>query len=328
MTEAAMTEPVRIGAAQRPLPDLGRVGYGGADLGNLYRPMNDDEAWAVLDAAWDSGIRYFDTAPHYGLGLSERRLGAFLATKPRSEYVLSTKVGRRLQPSPETAAGLDTANHYAVPASLRRVWDFSPDGVRRCLDDSLDRLGLDAVDVLFVHDPDESDDPARRDGRRGGGAGGAARGGSGRRCGGRLQVHGGAGGRRTHRVPGRRHGGRPLHAARAAGARRAVPPCARRSGSTSSPPGVFNSGLLAAPAPGPHAKYEYAEVPPDVLGRALRLEAVCAEYDVALPVAALQFVLRRHLSAASSSAAPSRVTSGRTSSASAPLCPTRCGSGS
>src|SRR5918996_1608207 len=119
--------------------------------------MSDEDAWAVLEAAWESGIRYFDTAPHYGLGLSERRLGAFLATKPRAEYVISTKAGRLLRPSPETADRLDDPNQFAVSASLRRVWDFSAGGIRASLEESLERLGLDRVDVLYLHDPDEHD---------------------------------------------------------------------------------------------------------------------------------------------------------------------------
>ena len=129
-------------AAGRGLPP-GPLGYGAANLGNLYTAMTDDEAWAVLEAAWDGGIRYFDTAPHYGLGLSERRLGAFLATKPRQQFVVSTKAGRLLRPSPETAHLLDRANDFAVPAELQRVWDFSRDGIRRSLGESLQRLGLD-----------------------------------------------------------------------------------------------------------------------------------------------------------------------------------------
>jgi D-threo-aldose 1-dehydrogenase len=135
--------------------ELGQLGYGAADVGNLYRAMSDEEARAVLEAAWDSGVRYFDTAPHYGLGLSERRLGAFLATKPRAQFVVSTKAGRLLRPSPETADRQD--DQFAVPASLRRVWDFSAAGIRASLEESLERLGLSRVDVLYLHDPDEHD---------------------------------------------------------------------------------------------------------------------------------------------------------------------------
>src|SRR5699024_2052727 len=118
---------------------------------------SDDDAHAVLEAAWDAGVRYFDTAPHYGLGLSERRLGAFLATKPRDELVLSTKAGRLLVPNPGGEDELDLANSFHAPSILRREWDFSFDGVRRSIEASLDRLGLDAIDLVYLHDPERSD---------------------------------------------------------------------------------------------------------------------------------------------------------------------------
>src|SRR6476620_11638645 len=105
------------------LPALTRLGYGAANVGNLFRELSDDQAWAILDAAWESGIRYYDTAPHYGLGLSERRLGAFLQTKPRDEFVVSTKAGRLLRPNPD-AKELDT-DGFHVPGTLHREWDFS-----------------------------------------------------------------------------------------------------------------------------------------------------------------------------------------------------------
>ena len=98
-----------------------RLGYGAANLGNMYRELTDDAASDILQAAWDAGVRYFDTAPHYGLGLSERRLGAFLATKPRGEYLVSTKVGRLLRPNPEGAGTLDLDNSFVVPADVKRV---------------------------------------------------------------------------------------------------------------------------------------------------------------------------------------------------------------
>ena len=112
-----------------------RLAYGAANLGNLYRELSDEDAWAILDAAWEHGVRFYDTAPHYGLGLSERRLGAFLRTKPRDEYVLSTKVGRLLVPNPAGEGALDTDNDFVVPANLRREWDASEAGVRRSLDE-------------------------------------------------------------------------------------------------------------------------------------------------------------------------------------------------
>src|SRR5436305_8390498 len=111
--------------------------FGAAPIGNAFGAVSEADAHAAVDAAWDAGVRYFDTAPHYGLGLSERRLGKALASRPRAEYVISTKVGRRLEPLP-AAAGRDT-DGFDVPATHRRVWGFSRDGVRRSLEPSLDR---------------------------------------------------------------------------------------------------------------------------------------------------------------------------------------------
>src|ERR1700754_4446987 len=123
----------------RRLPNgtpLTELGFGAAQLGNLYRETTEDEAEQAVAAAWDGGIRYFDTAPHYGLGLSERRLGRALRDRPRDEYVLSTKVGRLLVPSPETAAQRDD-HGFDVPATFRREWDFSRDGILRSIESSL-----------------------------------------------------------------------------------------------------------------------------------------------------------------------------------------------
>ena len=129
------------------------LAFGAATVGNLYREVSDERAWAVLDAAWQAGIRHFDTAPHYGIGLSERRLGAFLQTKPRDEFVISTKVGRILEPV-TPVEGDDMQHDFAVPKTHVRRYDYSADGIRRSLDDSLERLGLDRVDVLYLHDPE------------------------------------------------------------------------------------------------------------------------------------------------------------------------------
>lgn len=133
--------------------DLPALGFGAAQLGNLYRVTTDEEAAGAVDTAWELGIRYYDTAPHYGVGTSERRLGALLAGRPRSEFVISTKVGRLLVPGPGT--GDDMANAFAVPDDWQRVWDYSADGVRTSHRESLARLGFDAVDILLAHDPEE-----------------------------------------------------------------------------------------------------------------------------------------------------------------------------
>ena len=128
------------------------LGFGTAPLGNLYRAISDEEAQDVLEAAWKVGCRYFDTAPLYGLGLAETRLNQFLRTKKREEYVLSTKVGRLLktcEPDLRTGIGkfFDTPNR-------QEVYDYSYDGVMRSLEFSLERLGIDRVDILFAHDLD------------------------------------------------------------------------------------------------------------------------------------------------------------------------------
>jgi D-threo-aldose 1-dehydrogenase len=130
-----------------PVP-LPRVGLGGGPLGNYLQPISDACAQEVMDTAWESGIRYFDTAPFYGLGLSERRMGRALRERPRSEFVLSTKVGRLVRPGPGDSGG------FAVPGGHHIEWDFTRDGVLRSVSESLDRLGLDHVDILFIHDPD------------------------------------------------------------------------------------------------------------------------------------------------------------------------------
>jgi D-threo-aldose 1-dehydrogenase len=131
--------------ARVQLPPLG---LGGGPLGNYLMPITDEQARAVVDAAWERGIRYFDTAPLYGYGRSERRLGAALRDRPRDAYVVSTKVGRLVRPGPPES-GI-----FAVPPTHRCEWDFSRDGVLRSLEESLARLGLDRVDLLFIHDPD------------------------------------------------------------------------------------------------------------------------------------------------------------------------------
>lgn len=268
---------------------LGPLGHGAADVGNLYRAMTDEQAWSVLEAAWDSGIRYFDTAPHYGLGLSERRLGAFLASRPRGGHVVSTKVGRLLRPSPGTAHRCDD-QQFAVPADHRRVWDLSGDGVRMGLEESLRRLGLDRVDVLYVHDPEEHDlDTALRGAvpelvrmREEG-----------------LVTAVGVGSKSTAALLAAvRTGG--LDIVMVAGrytlleqpaADELLPAC-EAAGVQVVAAAVYNSGLLSAPHPDEGSRYEYAPALPHVLDRVRALERVCTAHGVALPVAALQFALR------------------------------------
>ncbi|MFZ0185517.1 MAG: aldo/keto reductase, partial [Streptosporangiaceae bacterium] len=130
----------------------GSLVFGGAPIGGLYAPVSDEAAAATLQAAWDAGIRAFDTAPHYGVGLSEWRIGDFLAGRPRAEFVVSTKVGRRLVPA---AGPVDGAEQFYDTPALSRVRDYSADGTLRSLEDSLRRLRLDRADIALIHDPDD-----------------------------------------------------------------------------------------------------------------------------------------------------------------------------
>lgn len=135
----------RIGRTKLEVTD---IAFGCASIGNLYRKVEDDEAHEVLDAAWDVGIRYFDTAPHYGRGLSEQRLGRFLSQHRRTDYVISTKVGRVLSRGAPMAA----ADGFVDPLPNAVRYDYSGDGIEASLEGSLARLGIDHVDIAYVHD--------------------------------------------------------------------------------------------------------------------------------------------------------------------------------
>ncbi|MGB5557178.1 MAG: aldo/keto reductase [Paracoccaceae bacterium] len=136
-----------------------KLGFGTAPLGNLYRAISDDEAQTILEMAWAGGVRYYDTAPLYGLGLSETRLNRFLRGKPRDEYVLSTKIGRLLRPTtPDKRDGF--GKWFDVP-SRNEVYDYGYDGTMRSVEFSLERLGVDRVDVLFAHDLDMANHKSR-----------------------------------------------------------------------------------------------------------------------------------------------------------------------
>lgn len=132
--------------------DFTELGFGTAPLGNLYRAISEDDAREALDRAWNAGVRYFDTAPLYGFGLSETRLNQFLRDKPRDEYVLSTKVGRLLTPA--TAETRDGKGKWFNVPSRKEVYDYTYDGVMRSFETSLERLGVDRIDLLFAHDLD------------------------------------------------------------------------------------------------------------------------------------------------------------------------------
>ncbi|MET0596316.1 MAG: aldo/keto reductase [Mesorhizobium sp.] len=273
------------------------LGFGAAPIGNLYRAVSDEEADAVLSAVWDSGCRVFDTAPLYGLGLSETRLNRFLRDKARDSYVLATKVGRVLEVvRPEERTGI--GKFFDVP-SRRERYDYSRDGVLRSFEASLERLGLDRVDILHVHDLD-------------------------------LFTHGTQERLDAHRRTFMQGGHQALVELRDQGVIAAVggginewesaawlaergdfdlfllagrytlleqealenflPMCAAR-GIGLVIGGPFNSGILATGAR-PGAFYNYVEAPPAVMERVARIETVAARHGIALATAALQFPLR------------------------------------
>ena len=272
------------------------LGFGTAPLGNLYRAISDDDAQSILTAAWEGGVRYFDTAPLYGLGLSETRLNRFLRNKPRDDYVLSTKVGRLLAPC-DPSAHTGIGKWFDVPAR-REVYDYSYDGVMRSVEFSMERLGVPRIDILYAHDLD-------------------------------LFVHGTEDVLQGHLRSFVSGGYRALLKLRDQGVIRAfgaglndwrpsqwlaercdmdlfllagrytlleqealesfLPLCeARGIGIVIG--GPYNSGILATGAK-PGAFYNYDPAPPDILARVSRIEAICAQENIRLVDAAFQFPL-------------------------------------
>jgi D-threo-aldose 1-dehydrogenase len=293
MDGAGHGEPSGPDAPPLPSRRLGRsavrvteLAFGGAAIAGLYTEVSEDDAAAAVDAAWAGGIRTFDTAPHYGLGLSERRLGDALRGRPRDAYVLSTKVGRLLEPATAgRQAGRDTEG-FAITASHVRRFDFSADGVRRSLEESLGRLGTDRADIVLIHDPDDHGEQAFRE------AYPALE---------RLRAEGtvraiGAGMNQAAMltrfvtdtdVDVVLVAGRYTLLDQSAG--RELLPAALSRGVPVIAGGVFNSGLLAAPAAG--ATYDYRAAPDELIARARRLAEVCAEFGVPLRAAAARFPL-------------------------------------
>lgn len=276
----------RLADEKRGIPqDLGRLGLGTAGIGNLFDVISDDEAQHIVDAAWEGGIRSFDTAPHYGLGLAERRLGAALARYPRKDFLLSTKVGRLLDPTPENADRMDDEG-FVVPAAYRRVWDPSPAGVRRSLTESLERMGTDWIDIGYLHDPDEYDLeggiatglPALADAKAAGLVRAVGVGSKSVRA---LATAVRSGLCDLIMVAGR------LTILDDSGAE-LIELC-QQHGVGIVNVGVFNSGALAARIPGPELYFEYAPITPERLAALERVHAVCADFGVSVADAALRY---------------------------------------
>ncbi|WP_330351084.1 aldo/keto reductase [Streptomyces sp. NBC_00582] len=264
--------------------EVTELGFGASVIGNLYRVTPAQDATDAIDTAWDNGVRYFDTAPHYGLGLSERRLGAALRDRPREQYVVSSKVGRLLVPN-EQPRGVDSEG-FVVRDDLRRQWDFSRDGVLRSIDATLERTGLDRLDVVYVHDPDdhwrqaaEEALPALAD-LRGQGVIGAI--GAGMNQSAMLARFLRETAADVVMLAGR-------YTLLDQSALDDVLPAAREHGKSVVAVGVFNSGLLSRDRPTPGMKYDYADAPPDLVARALAIAEVCERHGTTLPAAAMAF---------------------------------------
>ncbi|SDH04155.1 D-threo-aldose 1-dehydrogenase [Leifsonia sp. 98AMF] len=282
MTPTLPTRTLRTGT------DLTELGFGAAQLGNLFRETTDEEAQRAVNAAWEEGLRYFDTAPHYGLGLSEHRLGRALRETPRDRFALSSKVGRLLVDSPESADRLDD-DGFVVPASTRRVWDFSRDGILRSVEQSLARLGIDRLDIAYLHDPDDHWEAASTTGvdalvelREQGvvGAIGAGMNQSAmlaefvRRTDVDVVM---VAGRFTLLDPSALDDLLPVAAERGVGVVAAA---------------VYNSGLLSSETIDPAAHFDYGSAPAEVIERARRIAEICRDHGVSLPAAAIQYPLR------------------------------------
>lgn len=261
------------------------LGFGGGPLGGLFEALDDDTAAGALATAYEGGIRYYDTSPHYGIGHSERRIGEYLRQYPRDDYTLSTKVGRLLVPQDPQGRSDDP---FQVPATHRRVWDFSRDGIRRSVEDSLERLGLDRIDALYLHDAEKHFDTALRDGYpalaelRAEGIVGAI----------------GAGMYdptllttlvKETDVDVVMLAGRYTLLDQSA-LDTLLPACAERNVSILAA-AIFNSGLLASPRPVDGARFDYAPASQELLKKAHRIADVCEAHGVTLPDAAIAFPL-------------------------------------
>lgn len=285
MTSSPTTLPTRTLRNGTALTELG---FGAAQLGNLFRETTDEASQQAVTAALADGLRYFDTAPHYGLGLSERRVGQALLETPRDAIVLSSKVGRLLVDSPETADRLDD-DGFIVPAATRREWDFSRDGILRSVEASLARLGTDRLDIAYLHDPDDHWAAASTTGidallelREQGvvGAIGAGMNQSAmltefvRRTDVDVVM---VAGRFTLLDPSALDDLLPLATERGVGVVAAA---------------VYNSGLLGNETVDRSAHFDYGTAPEAVIDRAVRIAEVCASFGVGLPAAAIQYPLR------------------------------------
>ncbi|MCS5717694.1 aldo/keto reductase [Herbiconiux sp. CPCC 205763] len=264
------------------------MGMGVSQFGNLFRETSDEISASAVTRARAAGIRYFDTAPHYGLGLSERRLGAGLRGVARDEYTLSTKVGRLLVESPETADQLDPEG-FIVPASVKRVWDFSREGVLRSVEASLARLSTDRLDIVYLHDPDDFWAEASTTGLdalielRDQGVVGAV--GAGMNQADMLADFVERTDVDVVMVAGR------FTLLDQTALTRLLPAAADRGVGVVAA-AVYNSGLLSSPTVSDDAHFDYGQASRPTIERARSIASVCERFGVPLPAAAVQYPLR------------------------------------
>jgi D-threo-aldose 1-dehydrogenase len=273
------------------------LGFGAAPIGNLFRAISDDDAQGVLEAAWAGGVRYFDTAPLYGLGLSETRLNRLLRGKRRDDYVLSSKIGRLLKAVPPDQR--DGIGKWVDVPSRQEIYDYSYDATMRSLEFSLERLGVDRIDVLYAHDLDifNHGSPAALQARLDEFMAGGYRALLALREQGVIRAFGGGinewqpcqwllerGDFDLFLLAGR-------YTLLEQEALESFLPLCQKRGVGIVIGGPYNSGILAA-GPRPGAHYNYAPAPDWVMDKATRLEAVCTAHGVRLVDAAFQFPLR------------------------------------
>lgn len=274
----------------RRLASDGPLGFGASALGNLYHAIDDERARATIDAAWDSGIRYFDTAPFYGFGLSERRMGDALRDRPRDQFLLSTKVGRLLMP------GVSEPGRHGFVSSMpfEPVFDYSYDGVMRSFEASLHRLGLARVDILLMHDIGRATHGADHDRHFADAVNGGFRAMQSLREQGAIAAIGLGVNEIEICVDALAHvdldllmiAGRYTLLNQGAGA--FLETChAKGVGVIGA--GVFNSGVLATGSRG-NAHYDYAPASAEILRRVAAIEVVCDRFGISLPAAAVHFV--------------------------------------
>jgi D-threo-aldose 1-dehydrogenase len=270
------------------------LGFGAATIGNLFRPVPEETAQAMIDTAWDHGVRLFDTAPSYGNAISEYRVGANLRNRLRSEYVLSTKMGYLLEPV-DPAPG--EVGSWVEPGAFETVYDYGYDGAIRSVEDSLQRMGIGRIDIVFVHDTDPFMMPGfwrekfeEALAPKTGAAAALTR----------LRDEGviGAWGfgvnhwEVCHEAAQRADLDCFLLAGRYTLLDQEVlddflPLCEQRDIAIMLG-GGYNGGILATGAV-PGAKYQYAPAPEEIMERVRKMEAVCERHGVPLPAAALQF---------------------------------------